>query len=52
VLSDALIAQRCRQLEASQALVQESWGAYMDPFNSMFSYYRGNLDDAQRRTNL
>jgi hypothetical protein len=27
-------------------------GAYMDFLNSMFSYYRGNLDEAQRRTNL
>jgi hypothetical protein len=24
----------------------------MDFLNSMFSYYRGNLDEAQRRTNL
>ena len=26
-------------------------GAYMDFLNSMFSYYRGNLDEAQRRAN-
>ena len=40
-----------KQLEASQALAQESQGAYKDFLNSMFSYYRGNLDEAQRRTN-
>ena len=40
-----------KQQEASQALAQESLGAYMDLLNSMFSYNRGNLDEAQRRTN-
>jgi hypothetical protein len=25
--------------------------AYMDFLNSMFSYYRGNLNEAQRRAN-
>ena len=46
-LSDDLIEQQ----EASRALAQESLGAYMDFLNSMFSYYRGNLDEAQRRAN-
>jgi hypothetical protein len=50
-LSDELIEQQRKQQEASQALAQESLGAYMDFLNSMFSYYRGNLDEAQRRAN-
>ncbi len=45
-----LIEQQQRQREATQALTQESMNAYMDFLNSMFSYYRGNLDEAQRRT--
>jgi hypothetical protein len=32
----------------SQQLTQESVNAYMDFLNSMFSYYRGSLDEAQR----
>jgi len=50
-LSEDLIEQQRKQQEASQALAQESVNAYMDFLNSMFSYYRGNLDEAQRRTN-
>jgi len=50
-LSEDLIEQQRKQREASQALAQESVNAYMDFLNSMFSYYRGNLDEAQRRTN-
>jgi hypothetical protein len=46
-LAEDLIEQRKSQ-EASQALTQESVNAYMDFLNSMFSYYRGNLDQAQR----
>ena len=30
---------------------QESVNAYMDFLDSMFAYYRGNLDEVQRRTN-
>jgi hypothetical protein len=41
-LSEDLIEQQRKQQEASQAL---------DFLNSMFSYYRGNLDEAQRRAN-
>ena len=50
-LSDELIEHQRKQQEASQALAQESLGAYMDFLNSMFSYYRGNLGEAQRRVN-
>jgi len=50
-LSEDLIAQQRKQQEASQALAQESLGAYMDFLNSMFSYYRGNVEEAQRRAN-
>ena len=50
-LSEDLIEKQRKQQEASQALAQESLGAYMDFLNSMFSYYRGNLGEAQRRVN-
>ena len=43
-----LIQQQRRQQEATQALTQESVNAYMDFLNSIFSYYQGNLDRAQR----
>ena len=49
-LAEDLIEQQRKQQEASQALAQESLGAYMDFLNSMFSYCRGNLDQAQRGT--
>jgi hypothetical protein len=47
-LAEDLIEQQRKSQEASQALTQESVNAYMDFLNSMFSYYRGNLDQAQR----
>jgi len=47
-LAEDLIEQQRKQQEASQALTQESVNAYMDFLGSMFSYYRGNLDQAQR----
>jgi hypothetical protein len=50
-LSEDLIAQQRKQQEASRALAQESVNAYMEFRNSMFAYYRGNLDEAQRRAN-
>lgn len=50
-LSEDLIEQQRKQREASQALAQESVNAYTDFLNSMFSYYKGNLDEVQRRTN-
>jgi len=45
-----LIEQQQRQREATQALTQESMNAYMDFLNSMFAYYQGNLERAQRGT--
>ena len=47
-LAEDLIEQQKKQQEASQTLTQESVNAYMDFLNSMFAYYRGNLDEAQR----
>ncbi len=35
--------------ESYQALAQGGVNAYMDFLNSMFSYYQGNLDEAQKR---
>src|SRR5918998_85360 len=49
-LADDLIEQQRKQQEASQALTQESVNAYMDFLNSMFSYYRGSLEEVQRGT--
>ena len=48
-LSEDLIAQQRKQQEASQALAQEGANAYMEFLNSMFSYYRGSLDEAQKQ---
>ena len=50
-LSEDLIAQQRKQQEATRALAQESVNAYMDFLGSMFSYYRGNMEEAQRRAN-
>jgi polyhydroxyalkanoate synthesis regulator phasin len=50
-LSEDLIEQQRKQQEASRALAQESVGAYMDFLDSMFAYYRRNLDELQRRAN-
>jgi hypothetical protein len=47
-LAEDLIQQQRKQQEASQALTQESVNAYTEFLNSMFSYYRGSLDEAQR----
>jgi uncharacterized protein (DUF305 family) len=49
-LAEDLIEQQRKHQEASQALTQESVNAYMDFLNSMFSHYRGSLDEAQRST--
>ena len=49
-LAEDLIEQQRKQQQASQALTQESVNAYMDFLNSMFSYYRGSLDQVQRGT--
>ena len=48
-LSEDLIEQQRKQQEASRALAQESVNAYIDFLNSMFAYYKGNLDEVQRR---
>lgn len=50
-LADDLIEQQRKQQEASQSLAQEGVSAYMDLLNSMFSYYRGNLNEAQKQAN-
>jgi hypothetical protein len=47
-LAEDLIQQQRKQQEASQALTQESVNAYTEFLNSMFSYYRGSQDEAQR----
>ena len=46
--SEQLADQARRQQEAGRAFTQESVNAYTDFLNSMFSYYRGSLDEAQR----
>jgi polyhydroxyalkanoate synthesis regulator phasin len=50
-LSEDLIEQQRKQQEASRALAQESVDAYTDFLDCMFSYYRGSLDEVQRRAN-
>ncbi len=47
-LTQQLADQQQRQQEATQALTQESVGAYMDFINSMFSFYQGSVEQAQR----
>jgi hypothetical protein len=47
-LAEDLIEQQRKQQEASQALAQESVGAYMDFLNSMFSFAQGSMQAAQR----
>jgi hypothetical protein len=49
-LAEDLIEQQRKQQEASQALTQKSVNAYTEFLNSMFFYYRGSLDEAQRST--
>lgn len=39
-----LIEQQKKQRETSQAIAKESVDAYTDFLNSMFSYYRGNIE--------
>ena len=50
-LSEDLIEQQRKQQEASRALARESGNAYMEFRKSMFSYYRANMDEVQRRAN-
>ena len=49
-MTQELVDQQERQREATQALTQESMGAYMDFLNSMFSYYQGAVEQGQRQT--
>lgn len=48
-MTQQLAEQRQRQQDATQALTQESVDAYMDFVNSMFSYWQGNVEQAQRQ---
>jgi hypothetical protein len=48
-LARELAEQQERQQEATQAIAQESVGAYMDFINSMFSYYQGTANQARRQ---
>ena len=50
-LSEDLVEQQRKQREASRALAKESVNAYTDFLGSMFAYYKGNLDEIQRRAN-
>lgn len=49
-LTRELAEQQQRQREATQALTQESLNAYTDFLNSMFSYYRGGLEQTKANT--
>ncbi len=48
-LTQQLADQQQRQQEATQALTQESVGAYMDFVNSMFSFYQQGAERTQRQ---
>jgi hypothetical protein len=48
-MTQDLQGQQERQREATQALTQESVGAYMDFVNSMFSYYQGTVESTGPR---
>src|ERR687886_1645462 len=43
-----LVDQQQRQQEATQSLAQESANAYMGFLNSMFSFYRRSVDEAEK----
>ena len=47
-LTQKLADQQQRQWEATQTLTRESTNAYMDLLNSMFFYYRGSVEEAER----
>ncbi len=49
-MTQQLADQQERQWDATQTLTQESVGAYMDFMNSMFSFYQGSAEQAQRQT--
>jgi hypothetical protein len=45
-MTEEVQGQQERQREATQALTQESLGAYMDFVNSMFAHYQGRVEQA------
>jgi F0F1-type ATP synthase delta subunit len=45
-----LVDQQQRQQAAAQSLAQESANAYMGFLNSMFSFYRRSMDEAEKTT--
>jgi|ERR671915_306358 predicted RNA polymerase sigma factor len=47
-VSQQLADQQQRQAEAVQTLTQESVGAYMEFMDSMFSYWQGGIQTAER----
>jgi hypothetical protein len=47
-VSGQLADQQQRQAEAAKTLTQESVGAYMDFMDSMFSYWQGGIQTAER----
>jgi hypothetical protein len=49
-MTQQLADQQQRVQEAGQALTQESIGAYMDFVNSMFSFWQGSVEVAERGT--
>jgi hypothetical protein len=46
--TERLTEQHQRQAEAAQTLTEESVGAYMDFIDSMFSYWQGGIQTAER----
>jgi hypothetical protein len=46
--SQQLVDQQQRQADAAQTLTQESVGAYMHFMDSMFSYWQGGIQTAER----
>jgi ABC-type transporter Mla subunit MlaD len=47
-IGQELVGQQQRQWEAAQTLAQESTNAYMDFVNSMFYFYQGSVEAAER----
>ena len=46
--TERLTEQHQRQAEAAQTITEESVGAYMDFIDSMFSYWQGGVQTAER----
>ena len=49
-MTQELLEQQQRQQEAEQQIAQESVGTYMDFMDSMFSYWQGGIQTAERST--